>query len=662
MTNSRLLVAALAILLAACTLWATGPAAAGSPPRLGLAGPRAATNLTYLQMRETTSLRPGGEGEERIEFLIRNDGAVAISSAEFWFNVGSTQYWGIDAFDEQGAIGHTIVVDGSMLHVTVNYRQPVAPGAQYRYTFVINFPNLAQENGGQWEFEWGTAFPVAEFIRTVYLPGSGELTDAGPPPDEQTADYVRWTRYNITLFELTVRYTLRALSDLELAQEFAPSFRPHPDDAYVPMPVELALAHAECYPDEGGQQQACALPLLGGDWLNAADSYIDFQGWPGGQLTAEGSSEHYYRAHIRPHVEPLVYARVWRDSGHVVIQYWLYYYYNSWGHQGGLRLGLGLHEGDWEMVQVVLDAGEQPLYAVYAQHFGLPLTDFDGASKKEWDDLARDTAGGDHPIVYPALGSHASSFGSHPYLHNLDHTASDATDLLRPAVRLVQPGDMEGWLSYRGQWGQPSQALRFQGGPASPGQQGDKWHSPLAWGESSVAWDEYAGHHIGKIRTHIDAPCNVGVRFGNGGQRFGWVFNEYREEIAGGEYVVNETRGTESLILHNTYKLPAWRYVFYITCPAGFTPSARQGGPGLTVEFYDDGRDELVTANYTLPANWTPETTIGVLELADPALPLAIDQDNDGATDNVVPPDEVMTDPVEPPRVGGLVFVPWVVR
>jgi len=229
-------------------------------------------------------------------------------------------------------------------------------------------------------------------------------------------------------------------------------------------------------------------------------------------------------------------------------------------------------------------------------------------------------------------------------------------------VRLVQPGDMEGWLSYRGQWGQPSQALRFQGGPASPGQQGDKWHSPLAWGESSVAWDEYAGHHIGKIRTHIDAPCNVGVRFGNGGQRFGWVFNEYREEIAGGEYVVNETRGTESLILHNTYKLPAWRYVFYITCPAGFTPSARQGGPGLTVEFYDDGRDELVTANYTLPANWTPETTIGVLELADPALPLAVDQDNDGATDAVVPPDGVTTEPVEPPVVGGVVFVPWVVR
>lgn len=660
----RLLPVAIAAFLLVFWLLATSANAAVRPGLFGPATQRAVNAVTYLQMRETTSLRPNGDGEERIEFLIRNDGSTSLSSAEFWFDVGSTQYWGIDASDAQGAINHTIVVDGDLLRVTVHYRQPVAPGAQYRYTFVINFPGLAEESGDEWTFDWGTSFPVAEFIRTVYLPGGGQVTYTDPPPDEQTADYVRWTRYNITLFTLTVRYSLRALTDQELAEEFAPSFRLHPDDAYVPMSVALALAHAECYPSAGGQPQSCSTELLGQSWLNSANSYIDFQGYPGDRLDAANGSEQYYRNHIKANVAPLVYARVWRGSGRIVIQYWLYYYYNSWGWQGGLGLGAGLHEGDWEMAQVVLDSEAQPLYAVYAQHLNLPLTGFKGASKKEWNDLARDTADGDHPIVYTALGSHASYFGPYRYLHDLDQTASEATELLRPAVYLLQPSGADPWVNYAGQWGQPGRALAFQGGPASPARQGQKWGSPLAWGETSVDWDEYSAHHLGKIRAHADAPCNVGVEIVDTGRRFGWVFNEYREEIDGGEYVVNETHATRSLILHNTYETSIWLGLVHTTCPAGGTPSAHAGdAPELTVEFYDDARDEVVTARYTLPADWMAATTIGTVTLNDPALALAVDRDNDGATDAVVPPDSVTSEPLQPPQgVGGRLFVPTILR
>lgn len=628
----------------------------------GPTGARATTDLAFQEMRETTSLRPDGSGEERVEFLVRNSGSSSIGAEDFLFRVNSTQYWGIEAFDEEGAIPHSIVVDGNEVRVTLQFRHALAPGDQYRYTFIINFPGLAQESGDEWTFGWGTYFPMEKFVRTVYLPGGGVLITATPPPDEQTADYVRWTRYALSEFELSLRYSLRALSDRELAEEFAPSFRLHPSDAYVPMRVDLALAHAECYPASGGQKQGCSTALLGGDWLNATTSYVDFQGYPGDALDDDNSSEHYYRANVRDQANaaPTVYARVWRDDDRTVIQYWLYYYYNSWGWQGGLGLGLGLHEGDWEMVQVVLDSEEEPLYAVFAQHFNLPAPylNFNGASKKEWNDLARDTVNGDHPIVYPGLGSHASYFGPYPYLYAYDATASLATPLLRPAVYLLQPADS--WISYRGKWGQPRRLLSFNGGPPSPGQQGQKWDTPLAWGEHSVPWDEVAGHNRGKVRASIFAPCNVGLQLGTG-QRFGWVFHKYREEIAGGEYVVNETSGMRTAILHYTYKVNVSDYDIHITCPLGGTPSARQeAAPDLTVEFYDSGLDQLVTAHYTLPAAWTPETTIAAVALGDPSLALAVDRDNDGTTDAVVPPDEIITAPVQPP--GALTYLPSILR
>jgi hypothetical protein len=46
-----------------------------------------------------------------------------------------------------------------------------------------------------------------------------------------------------------------------------------------------------------------------------------------------------------------VYAHVATDPGYpgrLALQYWLFYVYNDWNN---------LHEGDWEMIQLVFDAG-----------------------------------------------------------------------------------------------------------------------------------------------------------------------------------------------------------------------------------------------------------------------------------------------------------------
>jgi len=60
--------------------------------------------------------------------------------------------------------------------------------------------------------------------------------------------------------------------------------------------------------------------------------------------------------HGHPEYANVVYGHVAVDrTGARWLQYWLFYYYND-----KAFLGLGLHEGDWEMVQVGLGADDAP--------------------------------------------------------------------------------------------------------------------------------------------------------------------------------------------------------------------------------------------------------------------------------------------------------------
>ena len=60
-----------------------------------------------------------------------------------------------------------------------------------------------------------------------------------------------------------------------------------------------------------------------------------------------------------------VYGRALTSGGKTWLQYWLFSYYNPQN-----VLGFGVHEGDWEFVQVGLDADGVPDVATYAQHGG----------------------------------------------------------------------------------------------------------------------------------------------------------------------------------------------------------------------------------------------------------------------------------------------------
>ncbi len=108
------------------------------------------------------------------------------------------------------------------------------------------------------------------------------------------------------------------------------------------------------------------------------------------------------------------HGRVTRQSGWLVLSYWLFYPFNDW--RSGF-FGANDHEADWEKVYVYLSessSGEvRPEWAAYASH------NYTGDNlRRRWDDPELEKVG-EHPVIYVAAGSHASYFAPGEYLTEL---------------------------------------------------------------------------------------------------------------------------------------------------------------------------------------------------------------------------------------------------
>src|SRR5262249_36803859 len=104
---------------------------------------------------------------------------------------------------------------------------------------------------------------------------------------------------------------------------------------------------------------------------------------------------------------PVVYGRVTHEDGRLLLQYWYISYDDVSSYTSPPRdLIAQAHEGDWEAVNPVLSADQQPLYVGYSEHCL--------GARRLWHDTPRfeDT----HPLVHVAIGSHANYFtaGVHP--------------------------------------------------------------------------------------------------------------------------------------------------------------------------------------------------------------------------------------------------------
>jgi Concanavalin A-like lectin/glucanases superfamily len=151
-----------------------------------------------------------------------------------------------------------------------------------------------------------------------------------------------------------------------------------------------------------------------------------------------------------------VYGRAVTSGGRTFLTYWLFSYYNPQN-----VFGYGVHEGDWEYVQVALDEDGAPATATYAQH--------DGAERCAWSSVQRTAAGA--PLVYVALASHASYFAPGVNGRGLlpDDYHRGGGYAVRPALESVSQSTP--FMAWRGKWGASGSS------PVAPRRQG-KWGDP----------------------------------------------------------------------------------------------------------------------------------------------------------------------------------------
>jgi hypothetical protein len=181
-----------------------------------------------------------------------------------------------------------------------------------------------------------------------------------------------------------------------------------------------------------------------------------------------GGLDCYANAATGRGVRSTVYGRAVEIGSSIVLQYWYFYYDNTYSYfDPPSDVIWQAHEGDWELVTVVLDADGKGREVGYSQHCL--------GERRQWASTPRLLT---HPIVFVASGSHANYFspGTHPFdarcvpaqaaallkAHGLplpsDHAGigdvlGPSTPFL-PGTTLTPLNGTEPWARFPGFWGE----------------------------------------------------------------------------------------------------------------------------------------------------------------------------------------------------------------
>jgi hypothetical protein len=175
--------------------------------------------------------------------------------------------------------------------------------------------------------------------------------------------------------------------------------------------------------------------------------------------------------HALPHYANQIYGHAATDEqGRLWLQYWFFYYYND-----KAFLGIGVHEGDWEMIQMRLDRQNKPNVLTYSQHRE--------AGRASWMNVERAmTPDGPVPVVYCARGSHACYFW--PGVHKEAPVVPDYNDAKGPRIRpdvVVISDNAPAWAGWPGHWGStPRRNYLESDSPRGPSQK-RQWRNPAIY-------------------------------------------------------------------------------------------------------------------------------------------------------------------------------------
>jgi hypothetical protein len=254
-----------------------------------------------------------------------------------------------------------------------------------------------------------------------------------------------------------------------------------PGEPYRPLDVELLFDEPTvALRGPWNQVDLVKVGPTSDDLVDLYEYHLDF---PGNALDPGCDYERWERR-LRAGSAPTVYAHVATEGAHpgkLALQYWIFYTYNDWNN---------LHEGDWEMIQLVFDARDardalagRPVSIGYSQH--------EGAEQADWDDDKLELVDGLRPVVYPAAGSHANFYDAALYVGSSGEQGVGCDDTQAPHVQVdprvvTIPSDPSAaraalpWITFEGRWGELQEA--FFNGPTGPNLK-RQWTEPISWSE-----------------------------------------------------------------------------------------------------------------------------------------------------------------------------------
>ncbi len=304
---------------------------------------------------------------------------------------------------------------------------------------------------------------------------------------------------SISRVDVSQRPSLQSSSpaDQELADRYAPivylrqinnELCNRENEGFDPLPADFVLGRDEIPlmtsvngRVTGRREIVAEAPVASDLYGLEQPDYLDFPGSP----VQPGCTYRRYEADrlANEDIPNVAYAHIYQEPGtdELVLQYWMFYYFNDWINQ---------HEGDWEMIMLFFDADtveealqQEPTRVVYAQH--------GGGERSDWDDEKLSTEDG-HPVVYSALGAHASMYGQHVYLGLAENGTGFGCETTKGPHRrraleaIVVPHEPSGpddpfaWLGFDGRWGEFRRSE--WNGPTGPNDK-TSWTQPVTWSE-----------------------------------------------------------------------------------------------------------------------------------------------------------------------------------
>jgi hypothetical protein len=269
---------------------------------------------------------------------------------------------------------------------------------------------------------------------------------------------------------LALQPTAEAQTNEELAAQYAPVLHFTQGEKFYPTTVDYIIGSCVLKQRDSSGTSTVVDPTPTADSLPSSDSnnmFLDNSLGTLEAITADYSSKEAALGYT-------VYVHVVNSGSSTVLEYWLFYIYNNGP--------LNDHQGDIEVIEVFLDAAQNPQTVLLSQH---------GAGQNAaWGDAEK---ADNHPVVYVAQGSHANYFRSYQGKMGIENdvVGNDGKTITIAPSDIVMLGN-QNWLGFQGRWGYwgtDQEVALGRAGPYGPvfNQDGTRWAQPYSYLASTLA-------------------------------------------------------------------------------------------------------------------------------------------------------------------------------